>query len=196
MPDMIAERILRLVASPEEAASIAGDLRELSVTRGRLWFWFSVARTGSSLLWKDLTSAPLFLAVLGLRGLLVTVCLGWLIRLIAIRMPLSLARSAEWNNLAVQALLIAMWLITTSLAQFVTGRYLATRSRGREAAALVAYIAVSCLMRAGFLTYFAARSSIVVFSWGNVMGVIANLAPLLMGAMLTRFRRNRKLSNA
>jgi hypothetical protein len=98
MPDMFAERLLRLFTSHEEASTIAGDLQEIAATRGKLWFWFAIARTMPGLLWRDLTSAPLFLAGLGLRGLLVTTSLFMLTKWITVGVPLRLARSAGWSN--------------------------------------------------------------------------------------------------
>jgi hypothetical protein len=53
-------------------------------------------------------------------------------------------------------------------------------------------------MHAGLLTFFGEfrSSNIVVFSWGNVLGLVANLAPLFLGVLVARSRQRQTLSNA
>jgi hypothetical protein len=53
MPNTPAtEWLLAHIAGPDRAAAILGDLLELSVTRGRLWFWIAYIRTLVSLGWR------------------------------------------------------------------------------------------------------------------------------------------------
>ena len=50
--DRIAEILLEAVTRRERAASIVGDLRETSATRGEMWFWAGTVRAAFSLLWR------------------------------------------------------------------------------------------------------------------------------------------------
>jgi hypothetical protein len=208
MPDTIAERLLRLTASREVASTIAGDLRELAITRGKLWFWFAIVRTVSSLLWKDLVSAPLFLAILGLRGLLVTLCLASLLCFIAIGVPFGFA--TKWDHGVFFTADVA-WLTAIALTQFITGRYLAAKARGREIAAVLAYIAVYNVLRVGIVVIQAMLQSSAdarsLWHIGTALiagmprhglldqfAMVMKFAPLFLGAVLVRFRQREFLS--
>jgi hypothetical protein len=57
--DRLAEGILLLVAQADRAAAAVGDLMEESGARGRLWFWWSVARLACSLVVRDLGFSPI-----------------------------------------------------------------------------------------------------------------------------------------
>jgi hypothetical protein len=46
------EWLLALIAGRERAVAILGDLTEMALTRGRLWFWMAYARTLVSLGWR------------------------------------------------------------------------------------------------------------------------------------------------
>lgn len=61
--DRLAEGILSLVAPDDRAASAVGDLVEEAPARGRVWFWWSVARLALSLLGRDLVSVPFTMAI-------------------------------------------------------------------------------------------------------------------------------------
>ena len=56
MPNL-PESLLVLIAGRERAAAIMGDLEELAVTRGRLWFWYAYVRALISLGWRTGGSA-------------------------------------------------------------------------------------------------------------------------------------------
>jgi hypothetical protein len=59
MPDVsFAERILTLVTTGDRAASIVGDLTELTAARGVFRFWWAVLRAAASLLWRNVASEP------------------------------------------------------------------------------------------------------------------------------------------
>jgi hypothetical protein len=47
-----AESLLALIAGPDRAAAILGDLTEMAATRGHLWFWAVYGRTLLSLTWR------------------------------------------------------------------------------------------------------------------------------------------------
>jgi hypothetical protein len=61
--DRLAETLLSLVGAGDRAASAVGDLIEEAPARGGVWFWRSVMRLWLSLLGRDLSTAPLALAV-------------------------------------------------------------------------------------------------------------------------------------
>jgi hypothetical protein len=213
MPDMIAERLLRLFASREEASTIAGDLRELAVTRGKLWFWFAVARTVPSLLWRDLTSAPLFLLGLAVRGLLVMVSLWTLIGFITLGLLFRLAQIAGLTNPGIEVVFTAMWLCTITLIQFITGLYLARHSRGREVASVLAYIGIYNILRIGLIIVMASVRWHITVSRLNIVEILTTnavfgnnrfdqlatflkFAPLFLAAILARVRSRPTLGNA
>ena len=61
--DRFAETLLSLVGPADRGASAIGDLIEEERERGRFWFWRTVMRLWLSLLWRDLRTAPLTMAV-------------------------------------------------------------------------------------------------------------------------------------
>ncbi len=60
--DRVAEYLVSLVAPPERAASVVGDLMEEAGERGRVWFWSSVTRLWLSMLGRDLVRTPFAMA--------------------------------------------------------------------------------------------------------------------------------------
>ena len=54
--DRLAEAILSLVAPPDHAASVVGDLMEDGAARNAFWFWRSVTRFAMRRLGRDLAS--------------------------------------------------------------------------------------------------------------------------------------------
>jgi hypothetical protein len=59
----LPESILALFAGRARAEAILGDLTEMALTRGRLWFWIAYARTLVSLTWRIVLA--LFVADIG-----------------------------------------------------------------------------------------------------------------------------------
>jgi hypothetical protein len=57
------ESFLALIAGPNRAAAILGDLTEMAATRGRAWFWTAYARTLVSFTWRIVLA--LFVADIG-----------------------------------------------------------------------------------------------------------------------------------
>jgi hypothetical protein len=57
------ESFLALIAGPDRAAAILGDLTEMAATRGRAWFWTAYARTLVSFTWRIVLA--LFVADIG-----------------------------------------------------------------------------------------------------------------------------------
>jgi hypothetical protein len=112
----IPESVLALFADPTRAAAIMGDLEELSVTRGRLWFWTEYVRTLIVLGWRTSGSAFL-LAFAGLK-----IVLGQVIRwLIDHRTP-SLMDAGLFgeNNAHVRIICWNLSLMTAQFLCFVT----------------------------------------------------------------------------
>ncbi len=60
--DTVAETMLSLVGSTEQARSLVGDLME-EAGRGRVWFWQSVTRLWFAMLGRDLMTAPVTMAI-------------------------------------------------------------------------------------------------------------------------------------
>jgi len=135
----IAERILSLFTSRDRAASMAGDLIENARGRSPMRFWADVCRTALSLLWRDFSADPSFLAGLAFRGLLVNLSL-FIVMLIGIIVCSGLfgliVRSPPlW--------VFRLWgAIAMCAAQFQTGQWLGRRARGKEMLACVAFLIV------------------------------------------------------
>jgi hypothetical protein len=72
----LAEALLSLVGPADRAASAIGDLIEEEGGRGRFWFWRSVIPLWLSLLWRDLRTAPLAMAVSCVAGWFVYMALS------------------------------------------------------------------------------------------------------------------------
>jgi hypothetical protein len=72
----LAEALLSLVGPADRAASAIGDLIEEEGGRGRFWFWRSVMPLWLSLLWRDLRTAPLAMAVSGVAAWFVYMALS------------------------------------------------------------------------------------------------------------------------
>ncbi len=64
----VAEWILSQFVAGEPASSLIGDWIEEVRTRGSFWFWSNVLRTSGALIWRDISSAPMFVAGLALRA--------------------------------------------------------------------------------------------------------------------------------
>lgn len=58
-----AEWLLRCAADEDRGTAIYGDLTEMAVTRGDVWFWFEYARTLVALTWRTIAGFVLGFAV-------------------------------------------------------------------------------------------------------------------------------------
>lgn len=116
MPDAgLAETVITLVAPPERAAAIVGDLLERVPLRGETWFWVSVMRTVVATVWQQIGEAPIRMAM---HAILV-----WFGYMLAIAMLLFIAGAGlimlglAWDVLAnhtVIELLTRVWPFSTS----------------------------------------------------------------------------------
>ena len=66
--DRIAEWILRLVTTPERAATTVGDLMESAGQHGGFWFWSNLVQTALAMLWNSFAAEPGRFLKLGIRG--------------------------------------------------------------------------------------------------------------------------------
>ena len=64
-----AERLLALIAPPERATAITGDLLEESRTRNAFWFWLQLVRTVLSLSGQAILTAPLLMTTLTIASI-------------------------------------------------------------------------------------------------------------------------------
>jgi len=132
----LAERMLSLVVTPDSAASIVGDLVEVSP--GGRTPWISVARIGISLLWKDVSARPgrmLCLATAGAAmNLIILAPFGATIFLVTILLGLLGARLNGEVTIAVNTVFVCLAISAAVPAPFMTGRWIARRSPGRELA--------------------------------------------------------------
>jgi hypothetical protein len=131
-----AERLLSKVATPERAASIVGDLVETSP--GETMFWVSVLRIGVSLLWKDVAAHPVRMAGLATAGAAMNIIMlapfgaAWFLLLIAF----GLLGAALHRDMTIAAtpMFVVMVVCAAIPAPFMTGRWIARRSAGKELA--------------------------------------------------------------
>jgi hypothetical protein len=132
----VAERILSLAVSPDQAAAMTGDFLEQEDRRPAGWFWYSVIRTLCALSARSLATQPKTLAFLALRGFLFLFL--WQLPVLVCTVMLNI-------NLRPQARdAVFPWLVVISLvmSQFMVGRGVARRSPGRE---LPAWLALAIL---------------------------------------------------
>src|SRR5580704_13578947 len=141
MPEpRLAERMLSLVVTPDRAASIVGDLVEASGGRTPLIsVWISVARIGISLLWKDVSASPgrtLYLVTAG-AFMNVSFLAPFGLAFFSLAIFLGLLGSTLLHRdvtIAVHPLLACLMICAAVPAPFMTGRWIARRSQGRELA--------------------------------------------------------------
>ncbi|MBI5083989.1 MAG: hypothetical protein HZB13_05255 [Acidobacteria bacterium] len=135
-----AEWVLRLVTSPERAASTVGDLLEESTGRNILWFWTSTLRTAACHVLKDLWVFRGRMAWLAFSGLVEFVLLGMALGMVVIRLWTDYFPYQYGPN----STYIPPWGFYCIIAAMVTavplmvGWEIASRSRGRELAAALA----------------------------------------------------------
>jgi hypothetical protein len=132
-------------ASPEQAASIAGDFLEQADRRPAAWFWFSIVRTLFSLSFRSLLERPSGLAVLALKSYLF---------LFLWQIPAMFVGAILYINLTPPARDWAMYgtgVLGVVAAQFMVGRSLAKRSPGRELSAWLALIILATVIHTAII---------------------------------------------
>jgi hypothetical protein len=142
MPEpRLAERMLSLVVTPDRAASIVGDLVEASPggRMPRISLWISVARIGLSLLWKDVSASPgrtLYLATAGaFMNVSFLAPFGAAFFSLAIVLAFLVSTLLHRDvTIAVNDLLACVMISAAVPAPYMTGRWIARRSQGRELA--------------------------------------------------------------
>ena len=173
----VAEWILSLAASPEQAASIAGDFLEQADRRPAAWFWFSIVRTLFSLSFRSLLERPSGLAVLALKGY--GFLLLWMIPVMVVAVILSLSFTPPARDEAIH------WasVLCGAVAWFMVGRLVARRSPGRE---LPAWLALAILQTA----VIAAINLCTGSGWGTIPILLScfllDQIPAFTGATLVR----------
>jgi hypothetical protein len=129
-----AEWLLSLTTNHERAASIAGDLQQESGGRGSVWFWRSVLRAASSLMWRSFTEAPLRLTGLAIGfsvvGFLYVLLMSAFLLFIRFAFSLEASRrGVPWTTYPlIEATLAFLW------ASYVSGKWLARKAPQRELA--------------------------------------------------------------
>ncbi len=162
----IAECILELFTDRANAAATVGDLMELTAGQGSARFWGQIAQTALSHLWRDLSAEPLFLAGLAFRGVLFQLALATafsaalvvLIPLIFLALPTArVSQVAPMTERIVLPSSSVPSLLTAGMPSLVfagflwvfylTGGWIARRSRGRAVAVCVGLVV---LLEVGF----------------------------------------------
>jgi hypothetical protein len=143
MPNIeVAEWILRLVTSQDNAASTVGDLVEEAPAHDIVWFWSAVLRTATSLLWRDVAENPARVTGMGFIGLAVDVVASLLLAglsgvafFVAARSGHELRLNSLWWTIGLDAPpLVTSLLIGRMLARLAPGRELARAWRTRSSA--------------------------------------------------------------
>ncbi len=196
MPDAAAaEWILKLVTTPERAASTVGDLLEETEEKP-VWFWGGVVRIALSYVRQDLVVYWPRMVWLAFSGFLEAWILATAFGMIWIPFWM-----AVWpHNVGPNAVYVPPWTFYAMIfamltaIPFLTGWDVARRSRGRELAATVALTCVSGIvfvchvLRSGVLArrfenpYPYERNSLTWFC--------ASVLCMMAGAILFRIRAN------
>ncbi|MBI5280897.1 MAG: hypothetical protein HY858_04380 [Candidatus Solibacter usitatus] len=135
-----AEWILRLVTTPERAASTTGDLLEEASGRSAFWFWSSTLRTAACHVWKDLWVYRGRMAWLGFSGLLAI----WLFTFGVSTLVIVIWMAVSPYSTDGSSFYIPPWghyrLFATLaiVGPLIAGWDVASRSKGRELAAALA----------------------------------------------------------
>jgi len=206
----LAEWLLALVVSRENAASMAGDLLEEARTRGAAWFWFSLAGTVCSLLWRDVADNSMRMLRLAMLGFVVQLAL--IVAAIGVFAfgTFAIGIAAMAIGLVNPQHLPPSWLVPTDtqsvgpfvvagtifgyaavlLSQFQVGRVLAKRSPGHELAPCVAMILIGELFVFGFnVVSDGIRGALYYLVTYEVWSFLPFNVLLLAGAIRIRNRR-------
>lgn len=142
-----AERILSLTTTPENTASIVGDLMEQVGLRGTLWFWASLLRTTTALGWRTFAQVPGQVIWLAFYGTVVQTAY-----FLVVLLPLSIGTAGLFIGamaLGLNAERIGLYLVVFEMLfsfvamSFLYGKWLARKAPQRELAVYVVFC--SCL---------------------------------------------------
>jgi hypothetical protein len=162
-----AETVLSLVAEPDRAASMAGDLSEEFEARP-MRFWLAVAQTATAQLWRQLAAEPGVAGRAAVRSLFTELgyralaCLVWaMVVLVAI----SLAKVNFHAELPDLPLSTAATLAMQLVAVFFVGRKMVERYPGRAASAglTLGILHVGINLTAAFLAWLVGLSGNTTF---------------------------------
>ena len=189
----LAEWILGLVTSREQATTIVGDFTEQAAARGAVWFWSRVLRTAASITWRGVAEDPIHITGVAFTGFvagLVPVTLFGIVFGIVLIIVGFHPNPIDYGSVG--------WLIPVYALYWVTslwiGRKLARWAPDREIAVCLAYALISlaiAFLSSIFLTSILAPSEHLRFSdalW-MLFNVAAQTIPLLVGAVWGRNRR-------
>jgi hypothetical protein len=141
----VAEWLLSLVASPEQAAGITGDFVEQAQSRGAVWFWWSVVRTWVALPANEVIAHPVEMGSVALKG--VGFLLLWQIAFLT---PFLLLIAILNNLLPRDAVVWAVYYVlsaaSVAISQYLVGKAVARRAAGREFSAWMALAALETVI--------------------------------------------------
>jgi hypothetical protein len=174
--------MLSLVVTPDRAASIVGDLVEASPS-GRAP-WISVACIAISLLWKDVSARPgrmLYLATAGavMNFMFVAPFGGVIFFLGIVFVELGVMLLHHDVEIAVHTLLVCLAPCVAIPVPFMTGRWIARRSPGKE---LAPCFVLTMLAFAMWSASALASGGRIAFMKG-LSGVLPTLACLTVAAL-------------
>jgi hypothetical protein len=155
--------ILSLVASPECADSMVGDLLEGEGANSRWQFWFAVVRTAVSQLWRQIATAPFSMTRIAILGMFVEVsyilaaallCFALLLCIESVLRVTFHRDVAGWQTQWLPYLMYNLWV------PFELGRWMFRRCPGREAMGTLtmAILHASINLCAGWIFWQAARA--------------------------------------
>jgi hypothetical protein len=172
--------MLSLIAAPDPAASIVGDLVEASPA-GRV-SWISLARIGISLLWKDVCARPgrmLYLATAGaFLNLVILATFGAAFFLIAILLGLFGALLHRDVTIAVDPWFACLVLCAAVPAPFMTGRWIARRSQSQELAPCLVLTVLAFTVWCAFCLAYGQQVELM----NGLSGILPTLACLTVAA--------------
>ncbi len=137
---IVAEWILRLVTTPDRAASIAGDLLEEASSRGIVWFWLNLFGTVASQLFEELRDARLRMLWLAVSGLVES----WFVTMAFLNIAIQVWMRFWPHWIAPNAVYIPAWgyyallYVANTVGTFLVGWDVARRSDRRELPAGIA----------------------------------------------------------
>jgi hypothetical protein len=183
----IAEWILRLVTSPDRAASTVGDLAEGAADRGLVWFWSGILRTAASLLWRGIAGDPVRVTGVGLIGLAVDVVASLLLA----GFTGVVFFLAAWYGHRVPVNSVG-WVIALDVPELVVsvliGRILARWAPGREWSVCLAYGILGSIF--SIIMMFVSPGGLGPSALlGVLLSDVTKRIPVLAGAVWGRRRR-------
>lgn len=183
----IAEWILRQATSEDRAASTAGDLTEEAATRGGVWFWSALFRTGAALIWREVADAPARVTGAAILGLTVDVVASLLLAalsgaafFVAAWSGHHVASNSMWWRIGLDAPPLVL-----SLA---IGRMLARWAPDRELGACLAYAILGTIFSFTLMFFSTGGLGTAALLSGFLTDALER-TPALAGAIWGRRRR-------